>query len=384
MILSGLFAFTAIMLVSQVAQAIVIGPPETSDAPQVYLVKKEFDICDMTDFLNPSGSLDSGFFPGGSVPPSWIVGEGEEQAGCVDWTGERYNEYLFTGEQLGILVVARDLNGALDMPSEAILLVDGMERAKCNEVTSEICTAHDGNNECTSCAGWAGHSTNDLCTDLPPEKGAIEAGLDLDVDKVYECIFTVANAMHDYGDVEVTVEVTDEAGLIGTSVPENVWLNPAVSLDFTVVPDDSITFPGGTCEQVVYSPDTLKIKNTAEGGVDLAVWLAGTDLEAADGAAKCPYSNIIDVDQFLDFRCKIGTDMDNTWRKVPNPNDKLSCGPVHSDCQGAAPLTLSDPTGHSILGNMHTAECWFRFTYPCPCVGDFEEGGDIIIYARAI
>jgi len=374
MILSGLFAFTAIMLVSQVAQAMTIGVPVDENAPQVYLVKKEFDICDMTGF---SGGNDqtTGWFDGGSVPPSYISGEGEEQAGCVDWvnSGERYNEYLFTGEQLGILVVVRDLNGAdVDLQELPKLLVDGVERAWCNEI---------GFTEGDTLV-WAGHDvTTELNHYLPPEKGAMEAGFDSDVDKLYECIFTVTSG--DYGDAEVIVEVTDKSGLTGVGVPENVWLNPEVSLDFLVVPDDSITFPAGTCEQQVYSPDTLKIKNTAAGGVDLVLWLAGTDIEAADGAAaKCPTSNIIDVETSLEFRCKIGTQMDNEWRHVPNPNDKLNC--EMDSCQGAEELTEADPTGNHVLGNMHTAECWFRFTYPCPCNGDFEEGGEIIIYARAI
>jgi len=351
MILSGIAVLVMLLTINSIAvSAVVIGPPKIEGTPEVFLVKKEFLICK----------------DGASIPPSGISGEGESQSGCVD-TGypDRLNEYLFTGEQMGWLVLVKDDNGAEDVVG-AHLLVDDVERVKCNRIDN----VH-------SVTDFMGHAVDVDINDLIADNGGSESKYVL-----YKCLFTATSSDYSPEDgSQVYVEAFDQAGNTGMSVIDNVFLNPAISLDIWVEPDDVLTFPAGQIAQTVYSVDTLKIKNTAEGGVDLFAWLAATNMEAADGAAKCPESNIIDVEEALEFRCKVGTMMDNTWRKVANPDDTLACG--LDACQGAKPLVVD--TDLSIIGNMHTAECWFRFTYPDGiCVGDFTEGGHVIIYARAI
>jgi hypothetical protein len=391
-----------------------IGVPPIDDAPQVYMLKKTFDICDQyIDNEGPAEGEISGNepLPGGSVPPSGIVGEGEEQSGCVDVIGDRLNEYLFTGEQMAVLVAVRDLNGAEDITG-ADLYVDNVERAMCNELslaqlesdvigecvltpgqtgvcsgflTKTACDAYPV--ECDWIPGyeWFGHDvTADLEAQPPAKSAGTDNGYDPAFDKLYQCVFTATPLDGDSGSAAtVIVKAFDQMDNEGASVPDFVYLNPAITLDIVANPGDVITFPEGTPGQTVYSEQTLQIKNTAEGGVDLVAWMSGTDLFAADGAAKCPETNIIDVDEYMEYRCKIGTIFNNPWTKVPNPNDKESC--TVEECQNAKPLLPDYLPLPSVLANMHTAECWFRFTYPTPiCVGDFTEGGELRIYARAI
>jgi len=152
-----------------------------------------------------------------------------------------------------------------------------------------------------------------------------------------------------------------------------------------VVGNSEITFDTGVPGQTVYSYDTLLISNIGGGGVDLLVWLAGQDLEAITEGAKCPDSNILDI-RSMAFRCKVGTLFQNDWRDVPHWDDSQAC-PVYdgnSDCmtcQGALPII--DHFG--LLANGHTAECWFRLTYPGPpCIGEFSNENSLLIFARAI
>jgi hypothetical protein len=396
MILSGV-AILVILVAMNVAlntvKAMPIGVPPVDAAPQVYLLKKTFDICDQ--YLNGLGPSDGGLsenapLPGGSVPPSGITGEGQVQSGCVDFIGDRANEYLFSGEQMAILVAVRDLNGAEDI-TKADLYVDGVERVKCNLIDPTVLQqgplpGQDCEKNVSAC--WYGHDVSADLAQQPPAYAAMtKNGFDDHFDKLYQCVFTAtpADTSGETGSI-VVVKAFDQVENTGISVPDNVWLNPAITLDIWTEPGDTVTFPAGTPGQTVYSESTLKIKNTADGGVDLVTWLAGTDLFASDGAAKCPDSNIIDVEKYMQYRCKIGTYFNNPWTNVPNPNDKLDCD--LDGCQGSSPLLptlLQSDHIPSILANQHTAECWFRFTYPTPiCVGDFANGGEIIIYARAI
>lgn len=342
-------------------QGIGAGPVDA--APQVYLIKKVFDICNQFGG-NISGSQP---LPGGSVPPSG------HQYGCVDYLGDRFGQYLFTGEQMGILVAVRHTNGA-----EAILdavLTGGSVDVECNQITGyRLDGLIDGGDD------WYGHDVSADLQVIPPAKsGGTEDGFDPTFDKLYECIYTATEA--DEGEKEIVVEATDKDGDVGVSVPDYVWFNPEISLDIWVEPDTVIEFAEGSSGETVYSTNTLRIKNEdLGGGVDVVLWLAGEDLTSSEGPAKCPHSNILDVEEYMEYRCKIGTMMNNPWNPVPNPNDKLPCN-IES-CQGATPLLPNLPLP-SILGSGKTAECWFRLTYPTPCIGLFDQG-QILIYARAL
>ena len=130
-ILSGVLALALIMLAAQVSvlagETSVEGGPN-GHALQVYLLKKTFDICDQDGKGYFSGNDN---MPGGSVPPSG------QQFGCVDYENDRFNEYLFTGEQIGILVAVRSVNGAEHIV-KADLALDGELKVKCNDITNDV------------------------------------------------------------------------------------------------------------------------------------------------------------------------------------------------------------------------------------------------------
>jgi hypothetical protein len=414
-ILSGV-ALLVILVTVNAVTAMTVGVTPSGGEPQVYLLKKTFDICDQNSAGQISGNAP---LPGGSVPPSSPpADEGKSgNTGCVDVIGDRLNEYLFTGEQMAMLVAVRDLNGAEDLAG-ATLQVGGVDRVMCNQIdpaslisttvgtcqlrvgqtgncvpytTAAACNVYATQCEWIGDPIWFGHNVAQDLADQPPAKSAgTTNGFDPGFDKLYQCVLTATAA--DAGDTQVWVVGKSQSGASGMSVLDNVWFNPAISLDIWTETsgtegtgtDSAISFPTGALGQTVYSPETLKIKNTADGGVDLVTWLAATDIEAASGTpAKCPDSNIIDVEKYMEYRCKIGTIFNNPWNFTQNPNDKLDC--TVDNCQGATPLMPAFLPTPSVLLNGHTAECWFRFTYPTPiCVGDFTEGGEVIIYARAI
>jgi hypothetical protein len=380
-------------------------PVPTTPLPlQVYTLKKVFDICD------PS------FIPGGSVPPSnpQIQDPKVNPRGCVDYMGElRANEYAFTGEQIAELVDVRDLAGSSPTTS-AIMQVDEEDVAICNVVTladlqsnvngtcqlrlGQIGDCTPGNNNkpfcdqySTECEWipdliWFGHKID---LSQIPAKDTVTQGYNPDYDTMYECILTVTpdtgadGLTADVGNgivSEVKVVATDGIGITGESPVQEWYFNPPIIIDVDTNDHNAITFENGESGQTVYSLNTLKITNEAEGGVDLFVWLAGTDLYSPNAPAKCPTSNILDVDKYLEYRCKIGTLFNNPWNFVQNPDDRQSCS--FAICQNATSL-VPDTGMPSIIGNWHTAECWFRLTYPVPCEGTFTDG-QILIFARAI
>jgi hypothetical protein len=383
-ILSGVIAvFLAMSLtaIAVYAGEIGNGGGPGNDAPQVYLLKKTFDICSQPDSLpSISGNLE---LPGGSMPPS------SQQTGCVDAFGDRFNEYLFPGEQMGVLVAVRDLNGAIDI-LRADLAVDGNLVAKCDEITNANPSASGANLTELLAGGvgpshrWFGHDVSLDLAQQPPAKGAADpTGYNSEFDKVYECIFTLTPSLADGLDHDVTVVAEDQASATGISVPDNVWFDPAVSVDvYTSGDGGPVAFADGTAGQTVYSTNTLKIHNKSEGGVDLFAWIAGTDLESSTSPSKCPVSNVLEAKN-IEYRCKIGTIFNNPWAHLQNPDDSKAC--IWGDnCQGATPLLTDDGLKLlSIIGTDHTAECWFRLTYPLPCVGTFDTG-KILVFVRAL
>jgi hypothetical protein len=144
-----------------------------------------------------------------------------------------------------------------------------------------------------------------------------------------------------------------------------------------------ITYEPGLPGQTVMSTNKLVITNLAEGGVDLWAFIAASDLtDPTHSGAKCPFSNVLDTDQYMQFRCKIGTIEDDGWDTITNKDNLSPCDP--SSCMGALPLLQGSPYQYySIIKNLGTAECQFRLTYPVPCVGNFTQGL-IYVIVRAV
>jgi len=382
-------------------QAVGAGPSTTL---KVYFLKKSFDFCD--DGLGRD--MAPGDIQGGSVPDGFDV----QSSGCVDrWVpGEfrgndgleqgRVDNYAFTGEQIAELVVARDLSGAAALTT-ATINVDSDAVAYCSAVDiSSICKAPDAahNWKYWGCS-WKGHVGTDfdgLMNEYPPqESGSIPAGYTGDFDKLFKCLLTVTDA-YKLDSYPVTVTVNDVNGNTATTDPQTWYFNPEVSIMVDTSDGEAITFGVGHAGDLVYSINSLTLKNMAEGGVDIAVWLGGTDLSSPDMTAKCPVSNILDVEgtnqwpvvDGMAFRCTLdnGVFGEQYWQQVENKNIKEECEyasagfPFLSRCLELNPLFFS----HSnVLENGHEASCIFKLKYPVPCIGEFTEG-NLIILMRAI
>jgi hypothetical protein len=407
-VLSGIMSILLIAMVSSnvAIAAIVPDGAGPGDRLSVYFLKKSFDFCDDGLHIDYNSTQDS---LGGSVP----TGEYFQHDGCVDrWTpqGEqgREDNYAFTGEQIAELVVARDLDGAIAI-THAMLQVDGDDIAYCNEVSiTDVCTIDQETGLYTACS-WKGHegvTFDNLMNEYPPQSSeSTRAGFDGRYDKLYECILTVTDYMQD--DSIITVEVTDSVNqLTAMTDDQHFFFNPAVSLTVGTSDDEDIRFEEGYAGDLVYSENKLTLVNDAEGGVDIAVWLGGTDLISPDAAAKCPQSNILDVEgtstdheDGMLFRCTLdnGLYIEQAWMQIKNKNTKLDCddvwnpeneyfgdetSKVHTDgyCLGLNPLFLSH---ENVLENGHEAECSFKLHYPVPCIGDFTEG-NLNILMRAV
>ena len=186
--------------------------------PQIYLIKKIFDICNPAEDVQDTGHCE--LIPGqtGNCAPLdkdtclnypvqcvWVPDKltpaeawgrsgstpyGDQTiqyGGCKDSIDEkRLHQYAFTGEQILELVVVRDLNGGIDILG-ADVVVDGYTEAKCNDVT-DVFWFHGGLGK----RSWFGHDVGGLLETTPPAKGpADEEGLDPTFDRLFECVLTV-------------------------------------------------------------------------------------------------------------------------------------------------------------------------------------------------
>jgi hypothetical protein len=289
----------------------------------------------------------------------------------------RFEEYAFAGEQLIWEIVVRDLNGADDV-SYTKLTVDGYTEALCEEIAPHESILGNGFNQ------WAYNQI--------PAKGTAPQGFSETFDRLFRCVLTVEPSW--YGESVVNVEAYDQDGAVSTdSISQSWFFNPAVLLDLdTNNGAPGITYEDGFPGETVMSENKLMVTNLAEGGVDLWAFIAADDLtDPSHSGAKCPVSNVLDVDGYgdwpgMEYRCKIGTMEDDAWRHMHNKDNTAMCCP--GLCVGATPLIMDDqlPPGTpaiSVIGNMKTAECQFRLTYPVPCIGDFTEGL-IHVIVRAI
>lgn len=358
--LYGLFT-VALTLLSLASVALADSFPQEAAPgniePEIFLIDKFFDMC-------------ADNYWGGSRPD----GFDSQTSGCMDLGLPRTQQYAFTGEQVMELVVVRDLNGAPDL-SYAKVTVDGKTEALCNELEVK-------SNETGYYVKPTGLNGVYLPSDVPPAKGMAPKGYDPLFDKVYECVWTVEPSW--YGPSVVNIEAYDQEGAVSTmGISQDWFFNPAIMIDLdTNDGAPSIWYESGVPGQTVYSGNQLVVTNMAEGAVDLFAWIAADDLtDPAHSGAKCPVSNVLDVDQYMEYRGKIGTTFGD-WTQIHNKDN--SRGVVGHTLMGATPLAEGGTWPYSgILHNMHSGEVAFRLTYPVPCIGSFTEGM-IHVIVRAI
>jgi len=267
----------------------------------------------------------------------------------------RPGQYAFAGESIKFKIVIRDENGALDIGFPKIR-VDNQPEVLCNE----ICIWDIG-----ECDGLG--------------------QVDGETDRAYECWLTVEPSW--YGDSEVKITVYNSAFLPtdGTHT-ENWFFNPAIMLDVSTNDGLPIHFEDGSPGDIVHSENKMIVKNIAEGGVNLWMYLAGTDLYDPNGASKCPTTNKIDVEKWMMFRGWSGT-ISGEWRDMSeydqNDDCDTACGETpRNKCYGGKPLPESPPFGN-VLTNHGTLEVEFKLEYPVPCVGTFSQGS-MFVFGKAI
>jgi len=394
MILSGALLAVLVAMLTFSSAPIALAVPVTTGPPivgglGVFVVKKATLLCD-----NGASA------PGNQNPP--------EIGGCVDLeaqdtsllgtvTDARFNDYMFTGEQLVELVVARDLSGAALLPSTANLQVDGMNKV--------LCTVYTG-----STTDWYGHDLTDLLKVIPPVMGTSDKpGFDATYDQLYQCTLTVTPTMVGTPS-SVAVKVTDTAATTAISEVQKWYFNPAISISLSFSSlTGGITFPSANPGQTVLSTNSLIINNNAAGGVDLAVYLAGHDLVDTSGIGLCPTSNTLNIND-IGYRCKIGSYYSELYTPLPHIKESNTChdlslrqcdaednwgtteGTITSKVPYQTPVSngyndlLPDATSEftSLLYNGHNAECWFQLTVPVPCSGTFSASNAIDVLVRAI
>lgn len=271
----------------------------------------------------------------------------------------RSSLYAFTGERIKYTVVVRDPNGALDI-GYLKAFVGGQEEALSNP------------------------------TELPRSCNGL-GDTNPDTDKAFEIIITVEDEW--YGSNEVLLKVFNSQNVATSATHSEEWFfNPNLTMSVTTSDGYPIRFgPMDPVTRVAHSLNKIKIKNTAEGGVNLWVFIAGTDLFATTGPAKCPTSNVLEIEKYMWYRGWSGTQWqgDQGWVQMSKYNQNDACSIC--SCYGAKPIVY--PSGSSgtcdpyrpvhILTNQGLAEIEFKIQYPIPCIGKFDRG-TIYIFGKAV
>jgi hypothetical protein len=206
-----------------------------------------------------------------------------------------------------------------------------------------------------------------------------------DTDKAFEITITVEPSWG--GDTEVALAAYNSQGIATQSThTENWFFNPAISISVTTSDGNPITFgPMDPVTRYAHSVNKIKVKNTAEGGVNLWMFIAGSDLYDPSGASKCPTSNYIDITQYMWFRGWTGSQwwdsIDQGWYQMSRYDQNDACD-LFTTCYGGVPVPEAAPYGN-VLTNQGTMEIEFKLQYPLPCIGTFSDG-TIYIFGKAV
>jgi hypothetical protein len=181
--------------------------------------------------------------------------------------------------------------------------------------------------------------------------------------------------------------VTDSSGIEEQGVHFETWFfNPAISMDVDTTDHQSIKFEEGGPGDWVHSVNHIKIKNNSTGGVNLWVYIAGTDIYGINGAAKCPTTNKIDIENYMWFRGWSGT-LKAPWTQMSEYDENEGCEDrctyYEGTCYGAVGLPQSGDPLNNVLTNNGLMEVEFKIQYPVPCIGDFNNG-EILIFGKSI
>jgi hypothetical protein len=309
--------------------------------------------------------------------------------------------YAFTGEQLELTVAVRDPNGALDIGFPKIR-VGGAPEVLCNEIPFEEAISAD-----KVCVKWACSYYGCKCIkwadkdDWPWQDECDGMGdLNEETDRLYHCLMTVEPTCEGEREVKVTAYNSAFEPTDGTHV-ETWHFNPALSLsvktsDGMPIHFEDMPYMADTPEErTVHSLNRLQVQNTAEGGVNMWMYLAGTDLFDPSGASKCPETNVLEIEKYMQYRGWTGTMWTSSegWEYMGkyNQNDDCtigSCFDGEPHCYGGKPVPYPNTKNvfnpmENVLTNQGKLEVEFKLTYPMPCVGSFSHGS-IMVFGKAI
>jgi len=307
-----------------------------------------------------------------------IIGDGAPSHPGINIFDYRTSLYAFTGEQIEYIVVVRDPNGVDDI---------GFLKARVNELDETLGTQ----------VPFSRVSDRD-CDGL--------GRLDPATDKAFRILITVEPLWYDDTEVVLAAYNSNNERTDATH-SENWFFNPAISLQVGTSDDDSIHFeplPYGAdtpAERTVHSVNKIKVKNVAEGGANLWMFVAGTNLYDPLGASLCPDTNYIFIESkdfngdgtdelahhLMQYRGWSGTNwqMGEGWNDLYIYNLEEPCN--IATCYGGTPVPAGVFHGgtplDNILTNQGTLEIEFKLTYPMPCIGSFSQG-TIYIFGKVI
>ncbi len=327
-----------------------------------------------------TAEVGAGATPGDSTPTICVKDRAVTVNG-VNMLNYRTSLYAFTGETVGYTIVVRDPNGAADIGYAKIQV----------GTNPEVLCVETNFTESETCNGFG--------------------ALSYETDKAFTCLLTVEPAW--LGDDEIIITAYNSAftPTDGTHT-ENWFFNPAISMSVVTSDGSPIHFEPGNPGDWVHSENKLQVKNVADGGVNLWMWIAGTDLTDPSGASLCPDSNVLRLhekgpnagwdnlyvvadnsdDTGMAFRGWTGTMMGPwTWMSNYDKNDAcemVTPGGTDSDtCYGGRPVPRREALGEEALGNLltnqGTLEIEFKIHYPVPCIGTFSDG-TIYIIGKAV
>lgn len=302
----------------------------------------------------------------GSSPKQICIKSRELIVDGINVFGNRTGQYAFTGEQIKFNITVRDPNGWINIGSVKIFGPNS---------TGAVCTQMTNIPNCDGLGNFVGTT-----------------------DRSYQCVLTV---QPQWGlDSTVKISVLDVANnvFVNSTHEETLDFNPAISMQVTTSDNQPISFRTVNPGEWVESSNYVKIKNTAEGGVNLWVWIAGnsTGLFGSTNASICPTTNVLDWHRDVDplgntvvadndpdtgvaYRAVSGT-LQTPWLWMRTYNQDAGCS--ITNCFDGMPLP-SDIVGRNVLTNNGEANVYFKIHYPVPCSGTFNQGSMLII-AKAV
>lgn len=281
---------------------------------------------------------------------------------------ERTQSYAFTGEKIHQVVLVMDKNG-----------ID-----KVNEVYAAVGDERSGNDVEANCIPVDAEISPSECNARILEEEITE--FDSATMGYYVCILNVEPTM--YGNKWITVEATDLDGEMGVMAEAERWfLNPVIAL----TTDGSLTFENVRPGTSSYS-DTMLVTNDADtgSGVMLDMFVSGTDFyDSSSSGAKCPVSNVLDLDAFSYFAANgaYSTLLDS--RSDTEGYVQIAYGDSFSPLFYGnneimqTPVQYNGYAAGNILAPGASMALTFRLNLPEPCNGDFDTGS-IYFWGEAI